>query len=367
MRLNHDAVQEVASMAFLANARDAFGEQGEDCLRRLLDGVRSFFQVVPPDGLSATFVFVCRLAGHEEYEPEESLDLFATSVDVGSVAGHRHRMEAASVVVVDVGVDGRYDLAEGPLPPLEAMSRASLVFVNQNGVDQFVIGGRSSTLPQLATGARSNFAVATVAELDEALEMYRKQAASVSCPILATVWEGGRDGPRLAFKNKPEKTMLRSLQWYLSVRVDGASVRPEHNTDESNPVDLVVDWFGSKKRALIEIKWMGKSLTRDSDGTQFTTYGASRVVTGANQLAGYLDRERSTDAEVSLRGYLTVFDGRRRRVSHAMTGIPEADACYFRDKDITLEARHMSEASMVAGLVRYFLEPRVSDFASPRH
>ena len=93
------------------------------------------------------------------------------------------------------------------------------------------------------------------------------------------------------------------------------SVRQEHNTDETRPVDLVVDWFGVKLRALIEIKWMGKSLTMDSDGTRFTTYGEARAQEGAGQLADYLAREQSTDPNVRLRGYLgglyTFLDGRR--------------------------------------------------------
>ena len=309
-------------MAFSTHARNTFGEEGEACLGRLLDGVRAFFRAVPPDGLSTTFVFVCWVAGHKVDEMTKGLNLIASAVDVGNLAGHRQRIEDASVLVIHVGRNGRYDLAEGTPPPLDALSEASLVFVNEEGVDRIVIGGRSTTMPQLAVGAASNFAVTTVAELDEALERYRQEAANVSCPILAEVWEGGRDGPRLVFRNKPEATMRRSLGWYLSVRVDGASVRPEHNTDESKPVDLVVDWFGSNQRALIEIKWLGKSLTKESDGTKFTTNPVGKVGEGANQLADYLDRERSTDAGVSLRGYLAVFDGRRRNVTDSMTGYP---------------------------------------------
>ena len=62
--LNIEAVRIVASMGFSSDARDAFGEKGEACLRRLLDSVRVFFQAVPPDGLSTTFVFVHWVEGH---------------------------------------------------------------------------------------------------------------------------------------------------------------------------------------------------------------------------------------------------------------------------------------------------------------
>ena len=308
--LNLEAVREVVeSMRFSSDARDAFGEEGAACLRHLLDGVRAFFQAVPPDGLSTTFVFVCWVEGYEVDGVDERMERIASSVGVGNLAGYRQRLEDASVVVIGVQSEGRYDLAAvTTAPPLDVLSERSLVFVNEDGVDRFVIRGRSTTLPPLAIGARSNFAVATVSNLEEALESYRQLVADLSCPILAEVWEGGRDGPRLVLRNKPEATMRGSLGWFLGVKMEGdVCVRPEHNTDESKPVDLVVDWFSSKQRALIEIKWLGDSLTKDSDGTRFTSYSASRVGDGADQLADYLDRERSTDPSVSLRGYLAVF------------------------------------------------------------
>lgn len=354
-------------MGFSNDAREAFGEEGEACLGRLLDGIRSFFQAVPPDGLSTTFVFVCWVAGTDLDTMDVGREPIATSVGVGNLSGYRHRIEDAPVVVIEVHGDGRYDLAGvTTTPPLEVLSERSLVFINEDGVDRFVIAGRSKTLPSLAVGVRSNYAVPTVSSLDEALESYRQHAANVSCPILAEVWEGGRDGPRLVFCNKPEATMRRSLGWFLSARIEGdVCVRPEHNTDESKPVDLAIDWFGPKQRVLIEVKWLGQSLTRHSDGTQFTSYGASRAGDGADQLADYLDRERSTDPRVALRGYLAVFDGRRRNVVDSCTPIIASDALHFRDEDVILAHKHASGKTGIAALIRYFLEPRRSMFAPP--
>ena len=354
-------------MGFSNDAREAFGEEGEACLDRLLDGVRLFFQSVPPDGLSTTFVFVCWVAGNDLNTMEGGMEPIATSVGVGNLPGYRQRIEDAPVVVVEVRSDGRYDLAGvTTAPALEVLSERSLVFINEDGIDRFVIGGRTMTLPPLAVGVRSNYAVPTVSSLDEALESYRQHAANVSCPILAEVWEGGRDGPRLVFCNKPEATMRRSLGWFLSARVEGdVCVRPEHNTDESKPVDLTIDWFGPRQRVLIEVKWLGQSLTRRSDGTQFTPYGASRASDGADQLADYLDRERSTDPRVALRGYLAVFDGRRRNVVDASTPVIASDALHYRDEEVVLASEHASGQTGIAALIRYFLEPRRSKFAPP--
>ncbi len=354
-------------MIFWTDARDVFGENGVACLTSLLNRIREFFQQVPPDQMSTTFIFFYRMQDEGFDEVQDGMERIATALSLESVSGHRRRMEDASAILIDVRNDGRYDLiASMATPSLEPLSQRSLVFVNENGVDRFVIGGRSRTMPPLATGAASNFAVATVADLEEALEKYRQDAADVSCPILADIWVGGRNGHRLVLSNKPEAIMRRSLERFLNTRIRGdVSVRPEHNTDETKPVDLIANWFGSKLRALIEIKWLGDSLTKDSDGTKFTSYRDARAQEGADQLVDYVERERSTDPTVALKGYLVVFDGRRRNVVDPMTPLTSEDALYYRNRNIALTRDYASERTDIAPLVRYFLEPRSSHFAPP--
>ena len=349
------------------DAREFFGEGGSSGLETLLNSIREFFRVIPPDQVTTKWVFIYRMGDDDVDISSLGTEEESTTVSVESLSGHRRRIEDASVVLIIVRDDGRYELvAPTTLPSLEMLSQRSLVFVNDEGVDRFIIGGRSKTIPSLATGAASNFAVATVADLEEALERYRRDAAEVSCPILAHVWVGGRNGHRLVFQNSPEATMRRSLERFLNTRIRGdVSVRSEHNTDETRPVDLIVNWFGSKLRALIEIKWIGDSLARDSDGTQFTSYRDARVQEGAEQLVDYIDREQSTDSTAVLRGYLVVFDGRRRNVGDAMTPIAAEDAVYYRARRVVLSRDYSDERVDIAPLIRYFLEPRASMFARP--
>ena len=354
-------------MVFRTDARKAFGEEGVACLDRLLNSVREFFQVIPPDHMSTTFVFAYRMGDVDIGEFDAVMSSIATSLGVEDLPAYRQRLADCSAVIINVRRVGQYDLAIADnTPSLEQLSGQSLVFANEGGIDQFVIGGQSRIMPKFVTGARSNFAVATVGDLDEALERYRREASNVSCPILEKVWVGGRNGPRLVFVNRPEATMRRSLERFLSTRIRGdVSVRPEHNTDENRPVDLVVNWFGSKLRALIEVKWLGDSLTKGSEGTQFTSYRDARAQEGADQLVDYIDRERSTDPDAALRGYLAVFDGRRRGVIDPKTRITSDDACYYRERDIVLTRDWAAERSDIAPFVRYYLEPRASLFAQP--
>ena len=353
-------------MMFWADVRDFFGDEALAGLKMFLNGIRDFFQTIPPEGASTKFVFTYRLRDGEVDETQYEGERVGAELSVESLSGHRKRISAASSILIAVRADGRYDLLDlHSCPPLEMLSERSLVFVNQGGVDRFIVGGRSKSMPAFLPGAASNFAEATESSLREALERYRGSAAEVSCPILESIWVGGRNGHRLVFRNKPEAKMRRSLEWFLNARMRNVSVRPEHNTDDSKPVDIVVDWFGSRLRAMIEIKWLGKSLTKNSDGTQFTSYRDSRAQAGADQLADYIDREQSTDASAALKGYLVVFDGRRRNVTHASKPITAFDALHFRNIDIVLSRDYARERADMAPLIRYFLEPRTSLFAPP--
>ena len=353
-------------MMFWAEVREFFGEDGPAGLKILLNSIRDFFQAIPPEGASTKFVFTYRLREGDVDETQYDGQRVGAELSVESLSGHRKRISAASSILIAVRTDGRYDVVDlHTCPPLEMLSERSLVFVNECGVDRFIIGGRSKPMPAFLPGAASNFAEATESDLQEALERYRANAAEVACPILKCIWVGGRNGHRLVFRNKPEARMRRSLEWFLNASMRNVSVRPEHNTDESKPVDIVVDWFGSRLRALIEIKWLGDSLTKDSDGARFTSYRDSRAQEGADQLADYLDREQSTDAGAALKGYLVVFDGRRRNVTHATTPIAAFDALYYRDRDIVLSRDHLRDRADMQPLIRYYLEPRASLFAQP--
>lgn len=75
--------------------------------------------------------------------------------------------------------------------------------------------------------------------------------------------------------------------------------------------------------------------------------------------------EQSTDPTAALRGYLTVFDGRRRGVIDAETPLAMENACHYRNQDIVLTRDWADERSDIAPVIRYFLEPRASHFAQP--
>lgn len=213
----------------------------------------------------------------------------------------------------------------------------------------------------------SNFANATLNSLEEAFSRYKEFALETKCRILANVWEGGVDGPRLVLVNRPESIMRDSLIQALQLVLRDANARPEHNTDETKPVDIRVEWFASGAAALIEVKWLGRSTAVPRKPTReitYTDYGRPRAQEGADQLADYLDREVRHTASTATRGYLVVFDARRKNILGAADPLSPADATHFASDVLEYDPEHAKSRDDFAPPVRFFLNPRKSHFAT---
>lgn len=362
--LDLGALQRLVARSYLTESTSALGSSGPTFVNKLINGVRSFFKELPPDQISTRLVFI---AGFSEL-PSPCLGhaarIVAKDVICEDLAMYRMHVREAHTVVTVVRESGQFDLYEftDPLDDVE-LSAGTVIFVNHDNADQFVINGKKCPLEQLVPGSPSQFAVPIVRDLDEALRRYQERVIQSSCRILSEVWDGGLNGPRIVFKNKPEATMRSSLASFLQNHLRDVSVREEHLTDETKPVDIIVNWYGSRMRALIEVKWLGKALSAHASRDKFTVYHDARAQDGLNQLVDYMDRELSSDSMTELRGYVAVFDGRRRGVNSADMAISSADAGYYRSRDIKLTRDYSCERSDVAPLVRYFLEARSLHFS----
>lgn len=197
-------------------------------------------------------------------------------------------------------------------------------------------------------------ATPTFATLEEALGYYvRQNRVPEQCAHLQSMW---REEQRLGLIEKPEKLMRRSLLQALTYAVGGdATVRPELNQSETKPVDIEVSWWGMKRSALIEIKWLGHSGEIGAD--QFSTsYSQSRAVSGLKQLADYLDLRDSTTSDVPVMGYLFVFDARRRGLVATQTSITTENGMYYAMRDPDYPADLLERPDMGTPF-RCFIEP----------
>ena len=348
--------------------REAFGQPGEDALIDLLDNLRRIFDRVPPEQMRSPLTML-RALGSSPLAPRiaslgQGERLVPDAVEtmlMGSATG--------TFPVIELLPDGSLQVVLLPTDldaaALAALAADSVVYRYEGRTDRVLAGNHDIWPKKVFPGCASSFAVPTTDSLEDALVGYERLARDSQCYILQTVWEHGVNGPRHILVNKPERIMRRSLTQALSTVLGAtASVRPEQNTDETKPVDIRIDWFGSKASALIEIKWLGRSLAGSEPATAptYTTYSEGRARDGAQQLADYLDRERQNSSATHITGHLVIFDARRRNLSAAGAGLSEADARHFATAEIAYSPDLSKSRSDFARPKRFFLEPRPDHF-----
>lgn len=366
--INLENVQALVRMAYLPHASDAFGEWGGRAITTLLDGVKLLYQRCPPESLRGTLTVIIGV-GATPAAPMigtwGSPSVHQTYEELGiALAG----AAAGAHSIVELIPDGTFrSLQLASDVDIKAAAANALVYRYDNGVDRILAKHHDDYVQKVSPILASNFAYATLNSLEEALTRYGHFALETKCRILADVWEGGVDGPRLVLVNRPESIMRDSLIQALQLLLRDANARPEHNTDETKPVDVRVEWFGSGAAALIEVKWLGRSTARSRIPTPqptYTDYGPARAQEGADQLADYLDREVRHTSSTATRGYLVVFDARRRNIQGAANRLSEADAMHYANDVLDYDPDHAEARTDFAPPVRFFLNPRKSHFAA---
>lgn len=188
------------------------------------------------------------------------------------------------------------------------------------------------------TASCSVFTIPTYKELDEALdEYYNKMAKSSVCNVLKNVW---KDETNMEFCIKPEQYMQKSLWQFLHVSLRSHSVLREQTVDASHPVDIKIMWPILKVIALIEIKWIG-----DSGKIQ---YRDRRANDGALQLIQYIDASYRGEPDKHFKGYLVVYDGRRKK----------GQKDYYKFREIKYKQEYLQNLRM--SYKRFYLETESS-------
>jgi hypothetical protein len=234
------------------------------------------------------------------------------------------------------------------------LSSTLIAYRFENRTDEFFISGTSVQVPKLYPPAASQFSQPRFRNLADALERYKVEMVRKSrCPEFSRVW---KDARRLYLRTKPEHYMRSSLESFLVASLSAeADVHPEHNVDESRPVDIRVYWNLGNQESLIEIKWLGKS--RHGARTT-TTYTAVRAREGAKQLADYLDRADRRAGSIELRGTLVVYDARRAYPKSGKT-ITRAMAYKYQNSEISYLPDYSKTRNDFDAPVRLFAEPKI--------
>jgi hypothetical protein len=184
-----------------------------------------------------------------------------------------------------------------------------------------------------------------------------------SCPIFNDSWSSNK---RIFFKGGgkdiPEKYMQESLQNFikdLSIfkgKIGQFEPTREHNLDGRKPVDIIVRWEKSNRIALVEIKWMGKSI---DNGRFKSEHNNSRANDGFRQLKEYFDLAKRDNPNKLVKCYLVVIDARRWKTNEQTTTISYTNGMYYENKKIELDEdkKYHLTYKNISVPIRMFVEP----------
>lgn len=348
IKIDQSKLIEMSSRLPSSAAQVAFGHAGAAAFSRLISGIIEIYSRHDPGSRSdplAVFVDATVM-------PSNAGPLLAS---VASIDNLTNELQGAKLVRL-TGSRG-VEVMALDLERLSALSATAIVYVFRSGGEKFLIAGQMYDVDNVVIGYPSAYCKPTFGTLKDALEDYRvRNAAYSTCYVLEEAWA---DPKRLRFRNKPEEIMRRSLTQFLRCVLRDAHVRPEQNVDETHPVDIHVSFVNTTQHAIIEIKWLGKSVKVDGDldGTEYTQ---ARAHAGAQQLAEYLDSTHQSSPHFGARGYLVVFDGRRRGLSATTTTLDAANGHHYATADITYNPDHASTRDDFEPPVRMFLYPKLA-------
>lgn len=340
-------MRQIAADLYASRVEQIYGPKGTDALRRLLRAVHAVHEHAAYELLPHGFTVVEPL--EESSEPVVSGSANVQGRNLPNSMQGRH-------VTVQAAGERRFYLADGEPGDMAVLAAGTLVYRYRDG-DYIFVEGSFNEMPN-PTGFPSQFGVPTFVDLDDALEYYASALARQStCHILRQCW-WDPDG-RLVLSNKPEIHMRRSLAQHLRSTLRGhelIELREEQNVDESHPVDIKVTWSLSSRIALIEVKWMGDSVNEEGDSIA-TRYRDQRARDGAQQLANYLDANVQNAPQHVSRGYLVVYDARRRGVRLQGGNATSDDPRYYANREVAYGPEYHLDRDSFAAPVRFFLEP----------
>lgn len=345
---DYQALHAMAGDLVAPSAARNFPDGGDEALKAVLRVCKRLFAALDPTQLAQP-VFVFSHASPGDV-PEEELQMGYPITNLAELADLR---DTGFALAIDWFTNEIRVVPGKPLADLDDLRSRGVVFIHNQGNEQLLIGDDTLPLRRLFPGPQSFFSIPNYATLDDALWNYRRSVVRHSeCKILEEIWHDDR---RLFLKAGPEDGIQESLVAYLRTTLPGdVEVLREQNVNKTEPVDVRVIFHYTNRVALVELKWLGKSL--DEDGNVTATHWAGRAVKGACQLVHYLDEfNRSTSSSVT-RGYLVILDARRRNLSSDSVSVTLEDGMHYASDEIDFPPEYLRRPDFAEPL-RMFAEP----------
>ena len=337
-----EALIQMLQKQFILRIDDAYGSDGVDDFKRCLRRIRLLYQKITPSSYTTITAFVGNYPCLNGKGTEKRMD------NVHSVSTLN--------LIVNLIDDEKVMLYQANDIDIIKMSSSTFIYhwiATEAHPDQFYIKGELQPFSGDVTPAEGSFfAVRTYSDLDEALVNYRDNVA-LMCRGRALA--ESMTHSRFFFYPAPEDLLQEALNDYLDNRLRNCDVNREHIVDASHPVDIIVRWRDTNHIALIEIKWVGKSLNKkDKIGVE---YYDARANEGASQLVGYIDNNSDSFPRDITVGYLVVYDLRRHNNNDVnKTMMPRADANYYKDREIDYDPQYEVTRNDFKKPYRFFIK-----------
>lgn len=339
--------KEIVVKLFVAKLDKDYGDEGISRALYLAEKIKSVYKVIDIRNFDKIIVAASLI------KTETINQLLQANIIEVEASFDKITASTSKAIFIEFSFSGRVFISEDNDINVQGIKDKAIIYEKDGEYEYFHTKNSRNMLDPIP-GVESYFSPSTFKSLDEALEFYETNVAkTTSCHILKEIWN---DSQRIKIISGSSESIMRdSLCQFLRHRLLGIKeVMPEQNVNEKNPVDIKVFWNYSKHIAFIEIKWLGKSVSN-------TTYSQSRALEGAKQLADYMDDYNGQIPNNVAKGYLVVFDARRRKVDSPISELTVEDVDFYSNKDIQYNPKYDEIRKDFETPKRFFLKAKLDN------
>jgi len=322
----------------------AFKRPGMDTLRAMYTSIRELYAHLDAELIATELICIAPLDVSINHfgKVYNNLQLLAKDIEFS--------LRSSSVTIM-FSNNGNASWQAGAIDMVVSSSNA-IIYHYRNEEELIFAKGKYKALINPMRNIVSMFALPSFKKLENALDSFKRTVVRHSHGFnFENVWA---ERNKIHFCNKPEAQMRDSLYEFLRTTFRDATPRKEAVVDSSHPVDIMLTWISTPRVALIEVKWVGDSMT---PAGKMTSYRDARGRAGAKQLEDYLDKNAQQVPLHISKGYLVVVDGRRRGVDEKTTKISYADGMHYAELELVYDSPAATTRIDFAPPIRMFAEP----------
>lgn len=340
-----NCLEEIISQGYEHQILRDYGDDGITDFKDVLENIRSIYKHINLRNYSSIVIFK---------SDSINLNVIHTQTYVINDFSHLTQFESSLNLTIQVKKVDELIVSLSEVD-ISLITPTNFAYQYTSDKERFYTKMAIYDLPSIPD-ADSYFAIPTFKSLDIALSHYKINFVRTAfCPYI----QEALCPQKIFFKPKPEKHLRRSLEFFLKARMrEYTEIRPEQIVDESHPVDLKITWQGINHIAIIEIKWLGKSLATDGGNSRFSsTHDESRALSGARQLVEYLDSNKERTANFNTIGYLVIYDLRRKDSVVNMIKIDRDNGLFYENQEVDFNPRYHEIRKDFAKPIRMFIYP----------